>query len=205
MAAANQVYSSCLRFLYRAYQSGALITLENPVRSWLLLVKQHGPQSFIDWYFALQDYDFDACMFGSQRAKATRIKGTPGVFEGLQKSCDNSHAHLPWKPTRLAGRWVFPTKEEAEYTPPLCQFLCSKATAAVQSSQIKPALRRSKVLRAHVRAAAQQQTKATQQLVPEFRCTVPFADVEPGMDYKLIVKADSSRTGVKADPSAVPT
>ena len=111
VACANQVYRSCVRLLFRAYKTGALVTIENPVRSWLwpllaILIKEHGPQSFVDWYFSLQDYDFDVCMFGSQ--------GTPGVFEGLQRAC----AHLLWKPTRMAA------KEEAEYTPGLCRFLC---------------------------------------------------------------------------------
>ena len=91
VAAANAVYKACVRVLFRAYQTGALLTVENPVRSWLWpllasLVKQFGHKAFAEWYFALQDYDFDACMFGSRWAKATRIKGTPLVFDGLQLS-----------------------------------------------------------------------------------------------------------------------
>ena len=170
VACANQVYRSCVRVLYRAYKTGALVSIENPVRSWLwpllaVLIKQHGPQSFVDWYFSMQDYDFDACMFGSQRAKSTRVKGTPQVFEGLQQTCDNSHVHLPWKPAFQSGRWVYPTKEEAEYTPGLCAFLCEKATAAVASCHTRPASQRAKVLRAKVRAAAQQQTRFAPPLI----------------------------------------
>ena len=139
VAASNAVYKACVRILFRAYETGALITIQNPVRSWLwpllaVLVKSQGSKAFSDWFFSLQDYDFDACVFGSRRAKATRVKGSPGVFDGLQISCDNSHPHLSWKPVRVSGRWVYPTKEEAKYTPELCHFLCVQA--ALNSSTL---------------------------------------------------------------------
>ncbi|CAE7927895.1 unnamed protein product [Symbiodinium necroappetens] len=94
VTAANQVYEQAVEVLFLAYSRGALVTIENPLRSWLwpllaVLVKRRGPASFRQWYFSLQDYDFDSCMFGSGRAKATRIKG-------------------------LGHSWQFKTKDEAE-------------------------------------------------------------------------------------------
>ena len=60
VAAANAVYRACIRPLFRAYQTGALISIENPVRSWLWpllasLVKTFGHAGFAEWYFALTD------------------------------------------------------------------------------------------------------------------------------------------------------
>ena len=116
--AANQVYEQAVEVLFLAFNRGALVTLENPVRSWLwpllaVLVKRRGPASFRQWYFALQDYDFDSCMFGSGRAKATRIKGSPHVFHGLSRACDGNHQHLGWAPVRRGQGWHFQTKDEA--------------------------------------------------------------------------------------------
>ncbi|CAE7465084.1 unnamed protein product, partial [Symbiodinium pilosum] len=78
VAAANAVYRACVRILFRAYETGALISIENPVRSWLwpllaCLVKAFDHAAFTDWFFALTDYDFDACVFGSRRAKAASL------------------------------------------------------------------------------------------------------------------------------------
>ena len=202
--ASNAVYKACVRILFRAYETGALITIENPVRSWLwpllaVLVKSQGSKAFSDWFFSLQDYDFDACMFGARRAKATRIKGSPSVFDGLQISCDNNHPHLSWKPVRVSGRWVYPTKDEAEYTPSLCRFLCAQA-----SSASRPSSARAKMLRAAVRASTGHQTRSMPPLIPEFKCTMRFEDVPPGCDVKVFSSADSSVTGEKADTSGMP-
>ena len=209
VAAANAVYRACIRILFRAYETGALISIENPVRSrlWPLLaclVKAFDHAAFTDWFFALTDYDFDACMFGSRRAKAARIKGTPGIFKGLQLPCDQSHTHLSWRPFQVAGRWVYPTKEEAEYPPQLCAFLCKKAGAALATKAASlPAYKRAQLLRAEVRASAQHQHVAMPPLIPEFRCTMQYKDVPKQCDVKLLMPADSSSAGVKSDPSAL--
>ena len=151
--AANQVYEAAVHILQHAWKTQALVSIENPTRSWLWailakLVKSKGPAPFVDWYFQLQDYDFDACMFGARQAKSTRIKATHAVFEGLQRRCDNSHAHLSWQPTKIHGRWVYPTKDEAEYSSGLCKFLCECAAKAVcqPPSSNNPSHKRSKAL-----------------------------------------------------------
>ena len=135
--AANQVYEASVRILQHAWKSQALVGIENPARSWLWailakLVKSKGPAPFVEWYFQLQDYDFDAC---SEPAEPkARIKATSAVFEGLQQRCDNSHTHLSWQPTKVQGRWVYPTKDEAEYSSGLCEFLCLKKRFFLRAS-----------------------------------------------------------------------
>ena len=182
--AANQVYEAAVHILQHAWKMQALVSIENPTRSWLWailakLVKSKGPAPFVEWYFQLQDYDFDACMFGARRAKSTRIKATPAVFEGLQRRCDNSHTHLSWQPTKVHGKWVYPTKDEAEYSSGLCKFLCECAAKAVCQplSSNNPSHRRSKTLRNMVRTEAGIQTKTAPQLIPEFHTCQRWSEV----------------------------
>ena len=179
VTAANQVYEQAVEVLFLAYSRGAIVTIENPLRSWLwpllgVLVKRRGPASFRRWYFSLQDYDFDSCMFGSGRAKATRIKGSPQVFQGQ---------HLGWAPVRLGHSWQFKTKDEAEYPAPLCDFLVAAATAP---PSVKAGQWRAQELRAQVRAAAGHQSRYARALIPEFEYQARLEQVPPHRDYKLL-------------------
>ena len=186
--AANQVYEQAVEVLCLAFNRGALVTLENPVRSWLwpllaVLVKRRGPASFRQWYFALQDYDFDSCMFGSGRAKATRIKGSPHVFHGLSRACDGNHQHLGWAPVRRGQGWHFQTKDEAAYPVQLCDFLVAAAGA-------RPSLKaehwRARELRAQVRAPAGHQSRYAASLIPEFEYQAKLAQVLSHREYKVL-------------------
>ena len=148
-----------------------------------MLVKRRGPASFRDWYFSLQDYDFDSCMFGSGRAKATRIKGSPQVFQGLARPCDGKHQHLGWAPVKLGHSWQFKTKDEAEYPAPLCDFLVAAATAR---PSVKAGHWRARELRAQVRAPAGHQSRYARALIPEFEYQARLEQVPPHRDYKVL-------------------
>ena len=206
--AANAVYESSIELLFLVFVSGALVTIENPARSWLwpllaLLVKRRGPQTFVDWFFALQDYVFDSCMFGAQRQKSTRIKGSPGVFQGLDLPCDSSHDHLGWQPYLVQGSWVYPTKDEAAYPAALCEFLCKAAAKAVlhDARHQAPAHKAAMLMRSAVRAAAAVQTKHYAPLIPEFRACMRLSQVPPGSTYKILALA--SVAGVKSEAESV--
>ena len=186
--AANQVYEQAVEVLFLAFSRGALVTLENPVRSWLwpllaVLVKRRGPASFRQWYFALQDYDFDSCMFGSGRAKATRIKGSPHVFQGLSRACDGNHQHLGWAPVRRGQGWHFQTKDEAAYPVQLCDFLVAAAGAR---PSLKAEQWRARELRAQVRAPAGHQSRYAASLIPEFEYQATLAQVPSHREYKVL-------------------
>ncbi|CAE7251626.1 unnamed protein product [Symbiodinium sp. CCMP2456] len=188
VTAANQVYVQAVEVLFLAFSRGALVTIENPVRSWLwpllaALVKKRGPASFRKWYFDLQDFDFDTCMFGSGRAKATRIKGTTQAFQGLARACDGKHQHLSWAPVRLGQGWQFKTKDEAAYPQQLCDFLVAAAGACPSA---KAEQWRARELRAQVRAPAGHQSRYAAALIPEFEYQAPLSQVPPHRDYKVL-------------------
>ena len=61
---------------------------------------------------------FDACMHGSRRRKSTTIRANRSWFQGLQRTCDGSHAHLPWGLARDQGRLVWSTALESAYPKP---------------------------------------------------------------------------------------
>ena len=116
---ANQVYRAAEGILFIIFMLGLWVSIENPERSWLwailaLLVKRRNNADYSQWYFNLSDTTFDACQHGSNFAKTTRLKGTPGIFEHLGGQCDGSHTHANWKVQRLGPHWIFNTAAEAE-------------------------------------------------------------------------------------------
>ena len=103
---ANQVYQAAEGILFTIFILGLWVSIENPERSWLwailaLLVKRRNNAEYSQWYFNLTDTTFDACQHGSNFAKTTRLKGTPGIFEHLGGQCDGTHTHANWKVQRL--------------------------------------------------------------------------------------------------------
>ena len=146
-------------------------------------------------------------MFGAPRQKSTRIKGSPSVFQGLSRECDKSHTHLGWQPQKLDGHWYFPTKDEAEYTADLCQFLCTAAARALctRMQHSRPAERAAMQLRSTVRTAAAVQTKHAVSLIPEYKCRVLLSHVRPGTAYKLLGPTQGSLSGGPSSEAVKPT
>ena len=99
--AANLIFQNAVVLLYILFQIQAIVSLENPERSWLwallaFLIKQRGHDKFSDWYFGMDDVTFDACMHGGSFPKTTRLKGTTGIFKHLEARCSGDHTHARW-------------------------------------------------------------------------------------------------------------
>ena len=77
--------------------------------------REHDAPAFADWCFALRNVQFHSCVHGGERAKDTRLRCTPAVFQELQASCDNSHKRAPWGIHRAMHGWSFDTSLEAQY------------------------------------------------------------------------------------------
>jgi len=76
--AANQVYMTAEVLFYHCFLLDIFLSVENPERSWLwallaALVKQRSDLAYQNWYFALSDITFDACMHGGAFPKATKL------------------------------------------------------------------------------------------------------------------------------------
>ena len=61
-------------------------------------------------------------MMGGNRDKQTTWWASDSFFGSFQLECSRDHEHKPWVPTiRKGSRLHFPTSEEAEYPPLLCE------------------------------------------------------------------------------------
>ena len=120
------MYRTAVKVLIACYNCGAIVVIENPVRSWLwpllaLLVKQTNNKGFIDWYFSLHEVVFAACMFGGKRDKYTKLLTPTTCLDPLACECDGQRTHLPWGVESSSGKWAFATAAEAEYPAQLCK------------------------------------------------------------------------------------
>ena len=196
---ANQIYILAVHALFAAFSCGALVTLENPMRSWLwallaLLVKQMFPSeddAFRQWYFNLEDVDFDMCMHGGERAKTTRLKASAKVFSALRQRCDGSHDHRPWTVQLHEGRWAFDTAAEAEYPKELASKLVQCVVQKLPADLLSQTYKR---FRLDTLLSTGKQVKQHLQLVPEFKC-FSFTRPPANVDYKEFPTFDPSSTG----------
>eukprot|EP00435_Cladocopium_sp_Y103_P014978 s6236_g3.t1 len=118
-----------------------MVSIENPEHSWLwaILALLVNNESYTQWYFNLADVTLDACQHGSNFAKTTRLKGTPGVFDYLAGRCDGMCEHATWKVQKQGDRWSFNTAAEAQYPQLLAQRMVSAVAAHLPESLLQNA------------------------------------------------------------------
>ena len=180
---ANQIYRLAVHALAAAFACGALVSLENPVRSWLwallaFLVKQMFPNAddpFRQWFFELEDVDFDMCMHGGERAKTTRLKAAADVFSALRLQCDKSHEHRPWTVHLQDGKWTFDTAAEAEYPSVLALKMVQCVVAQLPTTLLQFTYKK---FRLDSLQAIGKQSKRHGQLIPEFKCFPPNSQTQ---------------------------
>ena len=116
---ANKLYWATKIIATLAIQLGLRVSIENPTNSlfWLTdpirqLLEEHPGRHNI----------FHNCMMGGNRDKKTTWWASDSFFDSFQLECSGDHEHKPWSPTIQTGsRLFFPTSEEAEYPPLLCE------------------------------------------------------------------------------------
>ena len=111
---ANSLYHLTGVIACRCYELGILFSIENPWRSHFWATSFFSEQVK---GLKLQTCIFDHCMYGSGRAKRTKLMHVIDTFSNLSVTCDDSHTHLPWG--RSSGQWA--TTEECAYPIPLCK------------------------------------------------------------------------------------
>ena len=132
LEAANAVYKSVALILKLALQTGAIVSIENPERSYLWNLNIY--QDLLE--LGLVDTLFDQCAFGGERPKRTRWRGTAGVFASLSKCCpgeSGSHKHRPWGMAISDNKQVFATSLEAVYPRNLCSAVSDCVATALHS------------------------------------------------------------------------
>lgn len=116
---ANAVTDSIIRIMKACIRLDIPFTVENPTRSWIWQYR-----SMPDLCNQLYLVDFDMCMHGGKRKKATRLVTNRAQFKALGRKCDGKHEHLAWGITD--GR--FDTAAEAVYPRPFCKRLAKAST-----------------------------------------------------------------------------
>ena len=200
---ANEIYRTAVAILECCFRVKALVTLENPTRSWLwailaMLVKQSSNKAFIDWYFQMHNVDFAACMHGGERPKATRLRTSCRQLLQLSKECDNRHAHKQWTITLGANSWNFATASEAEYPA-----LLSKRIATILAS-LAPAnslTYTEKFFRLNSLFLVGKQTTAHQQMIPEFKTIQQLPQAPVGDGFRILERPDGGGVGEVDDGS----
>ena len=129
VAAANKLYALTVLVATILILRGASISIENPSNSYFwaivaLFVQQYPWLQRI--WATLATSDFQACMYGSERDKWTKLMFTPGLYEDINKTCDGTHVHSSWKPYRGKSGAVFPTSGEKEYPKQLCSAMTAE-------------------------------------------------------------------------------
>ena len=117
--AANAIYRATLKIIELLIELGIPWAIKNPARSLLWSIPEFGALLGA----GASDVVYDACMFGSRRKKAQRLRGTLNL-NAIGISCDGLHDHEPWfQDGRLKAA------EEAEYTEGLCEALAAAISA----------------------------------------------------------------------------
>ena len=113
---ANLLYQLSGQVMAFCCRHGILCTIENPSRSFAWQTS-HLQKPLQPWSPMLTSIHLHACMFGSQRRKATKLLANHPGFQRLGILCDNMHPHEPWG--RVRSGWA--TALEVAYPPKLCR------------------------------------------------------------------------------------
>ena len=185
--AANAVYQTGELSIFMCFRLGAIVSIENPERSWLwailsTLVKSRGDDKYNKWYFDLEDVSFDGCMHGGDFPKTTRLKATAPVFSALSVRCDNSHSHAAWGVRKGADGWIFDTANGAAYPRLLAQRMVECVANHIPDDVLAVSY---KHFRLDLLQQSAVQSKRHHALVPEF-ADVLFLPEVPHVPHKLL-------------------
>jgi len=117
VTAANELYRLTLQLVTQLHEMGKYFVVENPARSHFW--------AFMSAARSMKDVSstiFQQCMYGGNRRKSTQLLTNFSPILELNRSCDESHQHLPWSCEQQNGELVsFDTSSEAVYPRLLCK------------------------------------------------------------------------------------
>ena len=121
VSAANKLYALCADVFKLCYQLDIACMVENPNQSlfWSTTFWRD-----IEDEVQMFTQIHQACGYGSQRPKWTRMTATFPQVATINKTCDQQHQHAPWGVQIINGKKVFATALEVHYPPKLCQAIC---------------------------------------------------------------------------------
>lgn len=196
---ANSLYHFTGIIARKCYEFGILFSIENPWRSHFWATS-HFSRHMTD--LTLQTCIFDHCMFGSRRAKRTKLLHVIDSFAALNVTCDGSHVHAQWGYSQ--NSWA--TAEETAYPFPLCkamafhlcEFLfdlgCHRPPRAIEESVNDLQLQK-------VFAGAQPKGKRVLPLVAEFKTVVKLTGHPSAMPPQKVKEPWSIPTTIQCEPA----
>lgn len=194
---ANTVYRHAVLILFACFANNLHVCIENPQRSWLwailaAIVREHPSEAFRKWYFALFQVNFDACMFGHSRDKATRLLTSCERLTSMAITCDKSHKHSSWGIT--ADGTYFATAQEAEYAPKFCKAFVTCMNTLTSRQELEDTC---KAFRLDSLRHQGEQSVRHPQLISDFAQEVTVTNLPTDVEYKLLSSPNSSATGAK--------
>ncbi len=114
----NKACSFILSEIESLESRGGISVRENPLRSlhWHL-PKEVAMMASGSWW----DTDYAACCWAGARCKQQLLRhNVEEIAKWPPIQCHHIHDPHEWSPWELDGRRIYPSKEEAEYTAPLC-------------------------------------------------------------------------------------
>ena len=161
VSAANQLYAVCADVFRRCAQLGIACMVENPNNSlfWLTTF----------WTDLAEDVQMftqihQACGYGSQRPKWTRMTATFPQVSTINKTCDQTHVHAPWGVSFVDGKRVFATALEVHYPLKLCKAICQ--AFMLHFTEQEPVLGAQTSLQQVAAASTIKQTLSVQKISP---------------------------------------
>ena len=183
---ANELFRYTCQLFAFCVKRGVLATMENPRGSYLWMIPFLVELQRIYPLFAT---DFQACMYGSERDKWTRIVASFPEITQMDVTCDRKHKHLGWGfTTNAQGQKVWATSEESQYPRKLCialvQVVLHVASAKgvlLRPNCIHDIVDHPLLSTKHSQFAAGVQPRGQRipPLVPDFQQTVVFLAKEP--------------------------
>ena len=183
----NILYSFVVDVLFFAFTHNIVVSIENPLNSWLWvilkeLVMRHPSQAFRRWFNNLEAVEFSNCAWGGDSPKMTKWLSTNSVYTELNRPCPGNHYHKPYEAVRTGNKSVkFSTAEEAEYP----WGLCDKVVELMAKHLKYPpqmAEPRHKVLDM---ASSHRQHRAHPPLIPEFHHFIT-SQAAPQQPHKML-------------------
>lgn len=133
---ANALYEATYDLITFCLSLGLRTSLENPTNS--LFWKTSPIVNLLGEHYGHHNV-FHNCMMGGKRDKATTWWCNDDFFSSFNILCTRDHKHAKWQPTIQRGSKLhFPTSEEAEYPPLLCERVAMLIKQSLAARTIHP-------------------------------------------------------------------
>ena len=182
---ANSIYVLAVKVANLCSDMNVLCSIENPATSYFWLFP--GMNDLLSRGYS--DVEFDGCMHGGSRDRLCKWRVLGHAFDPLKLKCDSTHEHKPWSMSKVDGKWVFPTAEEASYPKVLTDrvaLLVLKALDLPLPFNLQMNFEADTVQAQAAQAGKQPRGNKLPPLVSEFKQVHEFKNWEPTEGFRVL-------------------